>query len=59
MKAMITILPCPKCGESNLVAPDLEDTGLAVAKCLYCGEEFEIRQTEDGLVPSVRKKRVS
>jgi predicted RNA-binding Zn-ribbon protein involved in translation (DUF1610 family) len=59
MKATITILPCPRCGESNLVAPDIEDTGLAVAKCPYCGEESEIRQTEDGLVPSVKKKRVN
>ena len=59
MKATITILACPRCGESNLVAPDLEDTGLGVAKCPYCGGEFEVRVTEDGLAPSVRKKRVN
>jgi transcription elongation factor Elf1 len=59
MKTTITILPCPRCGESNLVAPDLDESGLAIAQCPFCKGEFEVRQTEDGLVASVRKKRVN
>ena len=48
LKAELTVLPCPECGEL-MMAYDINGTNLSLGKCENCEKEFEVKQIGDGL----------
>lgn len=58
MKLSIAVVPCPRCG-TPLVAKDMSDMDLAVARCEICRREYEVRRNPVTGGVEVKEKRTN